>query len=116
MNRETKKYYIKVNQDAKAFYLEENLAIDPREKLIVFSDATISIDKLLKPIDLGLRQQNFNEELIIVSPTILLGQAKRLAEHKNSIGIKSKVVAINSIFDAFGYGNKDISAIRNFCM
>ncbi|MCH7415153.1 type IX secretion system sortase PorU [Belliella sp. R4-6] len=88
--------------------------IKPREKIIVFGrNETRNIPTPIS-VNLHLRNNPITESLIIVSPESLLSQAKRLANHKNSIGIRSKVVTLNEVFDAFGYGTYDITAIRNF--
>ncbi|MFD2202764.1 type IX secretion system sortase PorU [Shivajiella indica] len=65
-------------------------------------------------IDLGLRNENINAELIIISAPELLSQANRLADHKNQMGIITSVFTPDELYNAFGYGNRDITAIRNF--
>src|SRR5690606_14522574 len=40
--------------------------------------------------------------------------AERLSAYKNSTGISSQVVLLGDIYSSFGYGNPDVTAIRNF--
>ncbi|WP_055435272.1 type IX secretion system sortase PorU [Lacinutrix algicola] len=60
-------------------------------------------------------QGNFQDvDYIIVTPSTLLSQANRLAQlnrDKNNLNVK--VVTLNSIYNEFNTGNRDISAIRN---
>src|SRR5690606_3336578 len=53
-------------------------------------------------------------ELIIITHPLLLSQATRLANHKNKTGTSCQVVTPQEIYAAFGYGNPDVTAIRNF--
>jgi hypothetical protein len=53
-------------------------------------------------------------ELIIITSALLEAQAERLAAFKNHRGLPTEVVLTADIFDSFGYGNPDISSIRNF--
>jgi hypothetical protein len=65
-------------------------------------------------LDLGLRRENINAELIIITAPELLSQANRLADHKTQRGIKTAVITSIELYNAFGYGNRDITAMRNF--
>ena len=53
-------------------------------------------------------------EFIIITNDLLYNQAKRLADFKNSMGLATELVLTNDIYDSYGYGNPDISSIRNF--
>src|SRR5690606_41598914 len=53
-------------------------------------------------------------ELIIITHRLLRSQAERLSAYKNSTGISSQVVLLGDIYSSFGYGNPDVTAIRNF--
>jgi len=54
-------------------------------------------------------------EFIIVSPKVLMNQAKRLAQiHQNREGIGTLTVDVKEIYNEFSSGAKDPSAIRNF--
>jgi hypothetical protein len=61
----------------------------------------------------GLRTDNSAPQLLIVTHKSLFSQAQRLSSHKNQKGIKSSVVVLEDIYDSFGYGNPDLTAIRN---
>jgi hypothetical protein len=67
-----------------------------------------------RPVGMSLRNINPKPELFIITNGLLATQAERLSAHKKSIGITSQVVILEDIYDQFGYGSKDISAIRNF--
>ncbi len=84
------------------------------EKIAVFELNDIPEIKELKSIGMSLRNIDPKTELLIVTNSILASQASRLSSHKESIGISSKVVILEDIYDQFGYGSKDITAIRNF--
>lgn len=66
------------------------------------------------PIRLDLRQNTANSAFLIIAPSPLLSSAKKLQSHKQSLGLTTSVVSLEDIFDSFGYGNRDLSAIRNF--
>lgn len=54
-------------------------------------------------------------DYLIVTPSILVSQAERLAQinrDKNNLNVK--VVTLNKIYTEFSSGNQDIAAIRNF--
>lgn len=53
-------------------------------------------------------------ELLIITSPLFNAVALKLRDHKLSKGIPAQVVPITDIFDQFGYGNKDLTAIRNF--
>lgn len=65
-------------------------------------------------ISMDLRDTPGFAELLIIAPQPLMAEAKRLASYKNNMGISTRVVPLMDIYDAFGYGNSDITAIRNF--
>lgn len=53
-------------------------------------------------------------ELLIITHPRLQSAANRLLAHKKAIGISAEVLTTTEIFDGFGYGNPDLTAIRNF--
>jgi hypothetical protein len=53
-------------------------------------------------------------EFIIITHDLLYNQAKRLADFKNVTGLSTETVLITDIYDSYGYGNPDLSSIRNF--
>lgn len=84
------------------------------EKIVVFNMNEIHSVSDLNPVSMSLRQIDPKPELIIVTNRLLATQAARLSAHKKSLGIFSQVVILEDIYDQFGYGSKDITAIRNF--
>ncbi len=94
--------------------INSNGVILPREKIAVFRPELVNFIENFIIADLSLRKENFNQSLIIITPNQLQSEAQRLANHKNNVGISSRVVTLQAIFDAFGYGTYDITAIRNF--
>lgn len=53
-------------------------------------------------------------ELIIITVPQFKQAADRLKAHKEGLGIATDVVFVQDIFDGYGYGNPDVTAIRNF--
>ncbi len=84
------------------------------QKFIVFNEAeTIEIPEF-ETVDLSLRTTSSWPELLIIAPESLKSSAERLSTHKFGMGIYTEVAYLNDIYDAFGYGNPDLTAIRNF--
>ncbi len=84
------------------------------KKLVVFDPE--QVPEIPKPIAIssptGL-PSGFPELIIVTAPS-LLSQAERLAQFKNTQGIATTVVVTQAIYDSFGYGNPDVTSIRNF--
>ncbi len=54
-------------------------------------------------------------DYIIVSPDFLIAQAERLAEyHRNNSGLTVNVIDVQHIYNEFGSGSPDLTAIRDF--
>lgn len=53
-------------------------------------------------------------QLLIISHPDFIDEAKRLANHRSSQSIITKVVTTNDIYDTYSGGRQDVSAIRNF--
>lgn len=83
-------------------------------KVAVFDPKVTPAVEKLEVVNLSLRTISGSPELLILTHGSLLSQAQRLAAHKIEKGIESEVYALEDIYDGFGYGNRDISAIRNF--
>lgn len=83
-------------------------------KIAVFDPATAPLIEIDAVAGLSLKTKTDFPELLVITSTTLLSQANRLAQFKNSRGISASVVNVLEIYDAFGYGNRDITAIRNF--
>lgn len=111
----TGKTYWKISPNQSVTAHMGTFDINPGERLAVFS-ATTSAQSIrnLERINLSLREARSDAELIIITAPLLLNQANRLAQHKRETGIPTQVVLVNDIYLSFGYGNRDITAIRNF--
>ncbi|TXE10983.1 type IX secretion system sortase PorU [Algoriphagus aquimarinus] len=84
------------------------------EKFIVFDEAKTSEIPEIELANLSLRTQSSWPELLIITPQLLFNSAEKLSLHKIGMGIYSEVAYLDEIYDAFGYGNPDLNAIRNF--
>lgn len=84
------------------------------EKLIVFNPSEVESIPDFTRVENQLRDQSSWPELLIIAPKILEYAAEKLKTHKLSKGIYTEVALLPDIFDAFGYGNPDLNAIRNF--
>ncbi len=57
---------------------------------------------------------NVNPELLIITHSSLLSEANRLAQHREQYsGLAVQVLTTEQIFDEFGGGKQDVTAIRN---
>lgn len=83
-------------------------------RFIVFNEKESSQVSNLEKVELFLRQNNSWPELLIISPKSLSFSAEKLSTHKLSNGIYTEVAYLEDIYNAFGYGNQDLNAIRNF--
>ncbi len=88
--------------------------VSTADKIAVFDPSSIRVLSGFQPANMDLRLNPLSTELIIISHPALATQAERLSAYKNSTGISSQVVMLPDIYSAFGYGNPDVSAIRNF--
>ncbi len=84
------------------------------KKFVVFSPEKSPELSDFKPISMSLRTNDVSAELIIISSPQLISSANKLRDHKLSMGVPTRVVSTDEIFQAFGYGNPDLTAIRNF--
>ena len=88
------------------FRLREYVAFNPSGFLIPVSIGKISNQDLhnASPAD-----------LLIVSHPALLSQAQRLAQmHQQQNGLRSRIVTTEQVYNEFGSGNPDPTAIRDF--
>ncbi len=83
-------------------------------KMAVFDPEAVPLISETSLTHISLRDLPDFAEFIIVSPTVFLNQANRLASFKRSKGISTLVVTPSQMYDAYGYGNRDITAFRNF--
>src|SRR5690606_33928232 len=84
------------------------------DKLAVSDHSTTPALSDFRPVAMTLTLNPLSPELSIISTPVLANQAQRLADFKNQSGISSQLVLLSDIYSAFGYGNPDVSAIRNF--
>ncbi|GMQ24924.1 type IX secretion system sortase PorU [Algoriphagus sp. oki45] len=83
-------------------------------KWAVFSPNEIPELEPSQELFLDRRTQVSGAELLIISSQELLNSARKLQAHKQSLGISTEVVPLDEIYKEFGYGNPDLTAIRNF--
>ena len=83
-------------------------------KFIIFDKTKVSEIPAIEAADFSLRSQSSWPDLLIIAPRILSSSAEKLNSHKMGMGTYSEVAYLNDIYDAFGYGNSDLNAIRNF--
>ncbi|MEX2514127.1 MAG: type IX secretion system sortase PorU [Cyclobacteriaceae bacterium] len=88
--------------------------ITQSRKLAVFNPVQVPEISQIEPINPSISQVSDFPEMLIITSAELLNQANRLSDFKNKIGVSSQAVLLNDIYNAFGYGNPDITAIRNF--
>ncbi|GAB3649551.1 type IX secretion system sortase PorU [Echinicola sediminis] len=88
--------------------------IPSHHKLLILDPEKVRNIASPQNINLDLRHTSANASLVIIAPSSLLFQANRLAEHKNKTGIPTLVVKLEDLYNAYNYGTRDISAIRNF--
>lgn len=82
---------------------------------VVQTVASRKTPDLIAPIaDTTLRNSGNQADCVIICPASLKTTAQSLATYRTGRGLKSLVVDINEIYDAFGGGNVDPSAIRSF--
>ncbi|RIW13671.1 T9SS C-terminal target domain-containing protein [Algoriphagus lacus] len=84
------------------------------KKWVIFSPQKTPEISQFKPISLSIREQSISPDLLIITNKSLLSSANKLKNHKESLGTTSHVVTVDEIFQGFGYGNPDLTAIRNF--
>lgn len=87
--------------------------LDKGEKVAVFDPSQVNAVTEFTLANTGLRVNTTEPQLLIVTHRSLLSQAQRLSSHKNQRGIQSTVVVLEDVYDSFGYGNPDVTAIRN---
>jgi hypothetical protein len=83
------------------------------KKWVVFSIASTPSLEIFRSATV---KKNFSTsaELIIITAPQFMQAANRLKAHKEGLGITTEVITTQEIFDTYGYGNPDVSAMRNF--
>ena len=84
------------------------------KKWAIFSPEKTQEIKYLKAASLTLRSSKVAPELLLITSKVLLSSANKLKDFKQSRGISTQVVTTDEIYESFGYGNRDLTAIRNF--
>uniref|UniRef100_UPI0025EE7FEB type IX secretion system sortase PorU n=1 Tax=Algoriphagus sp. TaxID=1872435 RepID=UPI0025EE7FEB len=82
-------------------------------RLLVFDSSETPELKDFESISRDLAKEN-SSELIIIAPKVFSFAAEKLKAHKLNRGIDTEIAYLSDIYNSFGYGNKDIIAIRNF--
>jgi hypothetical protein len=94
--------------------LELTLAADSIKRLVAFRDAS------LRPVSgRQIPNQNLHSldlvDYLVIAPNQFRAQAERLASfHRNHYGRSAAVVGLDQIYNEFGSGKQDVSAIRDF--
>jgi len=83
------------------------------KKWVLFSVSSIPSLEVFQSATVKKNSSNSAELLIITSPQFRQA-ADRLKVHKEGLGITTEVITAQEIFDTYGYGNPDVSAVRNF--
>jgi hypothetical protein len=91
-----------------------NHSVKNGEKIILFEPSMAPNIRNLHQVDLTARNTSITSPLIIITSKELVSQANRLASHKNGRGVGTEVVMLEDIYNSFGYGTRDVVAIRNF--
>lgn len=84
------------------------------KKIAVFDPQEVPAITEWFEVNMDLRTSPEFAELVIITHELLKPEAERLAAHKNETGISAQVVTIRQVYDSFGYGNNDVTAIRDF--
>ncbi len=84
------------------------------KKWVVFSREKATEISQFEAASLGLRAMTASPELLIITSPSLLSSAHKLRNHKATRGIETLVVTNEEIYGSFGYGNRDLTAIRDF--
>lgn len=84
------------------------------KKWVIFSTQKTPEISQFKRISFSLREQSLSPDLLIITNKLLISSANKLKNHKESLGIKTQVITVDEIFQGFGYGNPDLTAIRNY--
>ncbi|MBS9522951.1 type IX secretion system sortase PorU [Litoribacter alkaliphilus] len=108
------KYTWSIEADGNIQNLESGLHPLISPKIALFDQNSVKAISSVQAADMQLNNEALDANLLIITVPLLQNQARRLAEHRSRQGIKANVVVLPAIYDAYGYGNRDIAAIRNF--
>jgi hypothetical protein len=62
----------------------------------------------------SLRSTGNQADYVVITPRAFLGEAEALVEHRRSQGLSAMAVAVEDIFDEFGYGESRPEAVHDF--
>ncbi len=82
------------------------------KEFYLFDESDIQTISSFEIAALAARNSNPSELLIITHPNLLTA-ARKLQRHKTTLGISTQILTTEAIYDSFGYGNTDLTAIRN---
>lgn len=104
-----------VSDPFEIFEFNGQFTLQSGEKIAVFSPSEVpSVSDFRILENNTVRKFEMTPELIIITNDLLKSQAERLSVHKTDLGISNQVVILKDIYDHFGYGTPDITAVRNF--
>ncbi|TFV94399.1 type IX secretion system sortase PorU [Algoriphagus kandeliae] len=95
----------------KAFEEQSSLS---GQKIIIFEQGSIQPIQQIESVENILLSNGNWPELLIITDDLFFPEAEKLSTHKMAQGIFVQAVSTRDIYDHFGYGNRDIVAIRNF--
>ena len=75
---------------------------------------TLSSTRIIEDTPSNLGSTENRTDYILIAPPALWEQAERLAAHRADQGLVTALVDIQDIYDEFGYGVTDVSAIQAF--
>ncbi|PRY87897.1 type IX secretion system sortase PorU [Mongoliibacter ruber] len=104
----------KIEKSGAAGLISNQSYIQKGDKVIVFDKSSAPRAANFQAANLKARTETNNSSLIIITASQLQNQANRLESHKQNSGISTNVFTPEEIYDAFGYGNRDVTAIRDF--
>lgn len=104
----------RIGKDGTVFLISNQDQIQKGDKILVFEKTNIPKIANFQPASLKARTESIRSPLVIISAEQFRNQANRLASHKQNLGINATVFTTEEIYDAFGYGSRDVTAFRNF--
>ncbi|WP_143960467.1 type IX secretion system sortase PorU [Litoribacter populi] len=108
------KYTLAIQADGSSQLLSPGLHGSGVSKVAVFDQASSKTVSSLTLVDLNLRSESVGANMLIITVPLLKTQAQRLADFRSKRGVKTSVVTLDEIYNSWGYGNRDVSAVRNF--
>lgn len=110
----TNRIFWRIRPNFEVSLIEGDAELLTNDRIAVFQENQIPTIRNFERVTMEARSAAQQAELLIITHPLLLSQANRLATHKNNRGITTAVVLIQDILDAYAYGNRDVTGIRNF--